>query len=220
MTAAALVIFNITRALGFLGPSAAAAILLILILLALAWSCGATRADLGLRLADVRSGLLYGLGAFGLVLAALSIAAAIPATNDFLHDSRAAISGDQLLHQIVVEIFLLTVIPEELAFRGILLGSAMRMWRPWMAALATSALFGLWHIAPTLRTLGDNSALSGASDSLGQEFLAVIGAVVATFVAGLVFCWLRLRPRSLVAPMLAHLATNGVALTVAWFVLH
>jgi membrane protease YdiL (CAAX protease family) len=33
------------------------------------------------------------------------------------------------------------------------------------------------------------------------------------------FAWLRLRSRSLVAPVLAHIATNGVALVVAWFVL-
>jgi membrane protease YdiL (CAAX protease family) len=35
-----------------------------------------------------------------------------------------------------------------------------------------------------------------------------------------VFCWLRLRSRSLIAPVMAHLATNGLALAVAWFTLH
>ena len=44
------------------------------------------------------------------------------------------------------------------------------------------------------------------------------GTVLVTFVAGLVFCWLRFRSRSLVAPILAHLSTNGVALVVAWIV--
>ena len=39
-------------------------------------------------------------------------------------------------------------------------------------------------------------------------------------VAGLVFCWLRLRSRSLIAPVMAHGATNGLALTVAWFAVH
>jgi len=37
---------------------------------------------------------------------------------------------------------------------------------------------------------------------------------------GLVFCWLRLRSRSLIAPVMAHVATNGLALTVAWFAVH
>jgi membrane protease YdiL (CAAX protease family) len=36
----------------------------------------------------------------------------------------------------------------------------------------------------------------------------------------MVFCWLRLRSGSLIAPILAHVATNGLALTVAWFTVH
>ena len=36
---------------------------------------------------------------------------------------------------------------------------------------------------------------------------------------GMVFSWLRLRSGSVLAPMLAHLATNGVTLVVAWFAL-
>jgi len=44
----------------------------------------------------------------------------------------------------------------------------------------------------------------------------VLGSVTVTFVAGLVFCWLRLRSRSLIAPVMAHCATNGLALAVAW----
>jgi len=35
-----------------------------------------------------------------------------------------------------------------------------------------------------------------------------------------VFCWLRLRSKSLLAPVLAHAATDGLALTVAWFAVH
>jgi membrane protease YdiL (CAAX protease family) len=48
----------------------------------------------------------------------------------------------------------------------------------------------------------------------------VLGSIAVTFAAGLVFCWLRLRSRSLIAPVMAHAATNGLALTVAWFAVH
>ena len=48
----------------------------------------------------------------------------------------------------------------------------------------------------------------------------VLGAVAATFLAGLVFSWLRLRAGSLVAPVIAHVATNGVALVTAWLTFH
>jgi len=189
-------------------------------LVLIAWSAGGTRADLGLGRTDVRAGVRYGAGAFGVVLLVLIVAAVIPATNGFLHDSRAKIDGSRLLYELAVSIVLLTAIPEEFAFRGVLLGSALRLWGPWRASLITSALFGLWHIEPTLHTMSDNRLVAGASTSVGGQVLVVLGAVAVTFVAGLVFCWLRLRSRSLIAPVMAHVATNGVALAVAWFTVH
>ena len=148
------------------------------------------------------------------------VAAVIPATNGFLHDSRAQISGGRLLYELAVSILLLTAIPEEFAFRGVLLGSALRLWGPLRASLVTSVLFGLWHIAPTLhtmRTTAPSRACPPASP--GRCW----------------WCSARLRSRSppawssagsgcgrrsLIAPVLAHFATNGLALAVAWFTVH
>jgi membrane protease YdiL (CAAX protease family) len=216
-TVGVLVLFSVARAFGLLGPAVLSVSLLTAALILIAWSAGATRADLGLAPADMRAGLLYGAGAFGVVLLVLLVAAVVPAINGFLHDSRAQIAGGRLLYQLGVSIVLLTAIPEEFAFRGVLLGSALRLWGPWRASLITSALFGLWHIAPTLHTMSDNRAVSGASASAGGRVLLVVGSVAVTFVAGLVFCWLRLRSRSLIAPVMGHAAVNGLALTVAWF---
>ena len=70
----------------------------------------------------MRAGLLYGAGALGIVLLVLIVAAVIPVTNGFLHDSRAQISGGRMLYELGVSILLLTAIPEEFAFRGVLLG--------------------------------------------------------------------------------------------------
>ena len=50
------------------------------------------------------------------MLAALVLAALIPATNGFQHDSRAEITGGRLAYELVVSIVLLTAIPEEFAF--------------------------------------------------------------------------------------------------------
>jgi membrane protease YdiL (CAAX protease family) len=166
------------------------------------------------------AGLRYGAGAFGVLLLVLVVAAVIPVTSGFLHDSRAQIDGGRLLYELGVSIVLLTAIPEEFAFRGVLLGSALRLWGPWRASLITSALFGLWHIAPTLHTMPDNRAVAGVSASVGGQVLLVLGSIAVTFIAGLVFCWLRLRSRSLIAPIMAHVATNGLALAVAWFTIH
>jgi membrane protease YdiL (CAAX protease family) len=219
-TVAVLVVFTVARAYGLLGPTAVAVSLLTAALILIAWSSGATRADLGLGRADIGAGLRYGAGAIGVVLLVLVVAAVIPATSGFLHDSRAQIDGGRLLYDLGVPIVLLTAIPEEFAFRGVLLGSALRMWGPWRASLITSALFGLWHIAPTLHTMSDNRAVSGLTASTGGRVLLVLGSIAVTFIAGLAFCWLRLRSRSLIAPVMAHVATNGLALTVAWFAVH
>ena len=220
LAVAVLAMFTVARSLGLLGPEVLAVSVLTAVLVLIAWSTGATSADLGLGRADVRAGLLYGAGAFGAVLLVLVVAAVIPATNGFLHDSRAQISGGRLLYELGVSIVLLTAIPEEFAFRGVLLGSALRLWGPWRASLVTSALFGLWHIAPTLHTMSDTREFAGAAAHTGGQVLLVLGSVAVTFVAGLVFCWLRLRSRSLIAPIMAHVATNALALTVAWFAVH
>jgi uncharacterized protein len=219
-SAGALVVFAAARAFVLLGPPPVAVGLLTVALALIAWSAGATLADLGLGRTDVPAGLRYGAGAFGVVLLVLVAAAVIPVTNGLLHDSRADIGGARLLYQLGVSIVLLTAIPEEFAFRGVLLGSALRLWGPRRASLITSALFGLWHIAPTLHTMSGNRAAAVASASAGGQALLVLGSIAVTFIAGLVFCWLRLRSRSLIAPVMAHVATDGVALAVAWFVVH
>jgi uncharacterized protein len=220
LTVGVLVLFTVARGYGLLGPAPLAIGLLTAALVLIAWTAGATLPDVGLGRADVRAGLRYGAGAFGLVLLVLVVAAVIPATNGFLHDSRAQISGGRMLYELAVSILLLTAIPEEFAFRGVLLGSALRLWGPWRASLITSALFGLWHIAPTLHTMTDNHLFRGEAASVAGQVLLVLGSIAVTFVAGLLFCWLRLRSRSLIAPVMAHVATNGLALTVAWAAVH
>lgn len=217
---AVLFVFALLRAFGLVGPPLLSVSLLTAILVLIAWRSGATAKDLGLGAADLRAGARYGAVAFGLVLLALAVAAVLPATRVFLHDSRAEIDGGQLAYELGVSIILLTAIPEEFAFRGVLLGSALQLWGARRASLVSSALFGLWHIEPTLHTMSGNVAVGGSSSSTAEQVLVVVGAVLVTFTAGLAFCWLRLRSESLLAPVLAHLATNGLGLAVAWVVVH
>jgi membrane protease YdiL (CAAX protease family) len=222
LTVGVLVLFTLARSFGLLNwhvPGLSIG-MLVAVLALIAWSSGATLADVGLRPRDMPAGLVYGAGACAVVLLVLAVAAVIPAANGFLHDSRAQISGGRLLYELGVSIVLFTAIPEEFAFRGVLLGSALRMWGPWRASLVTSLLFGLWHIAPTLHTMSDNHEFKAAAASVAGQVLLVLGSIAVTAVAGLVFCWLRLRSKSLIAPIMAHAATDGLALTVAWFVVH
>lgn len=219
-TSAVLVAISLAREFGLAGPTAVWVTVVLAVVLVIARRAGAGLDDLGLRWADAGAGLRYGAAAFALVLLVLTFAAVLPGTHGFLHDSRGAISGGRLVFEVGVSIVLLTAIPEEIAFRGILLGSAVREWGTWRGTLVTSALFGLWHIEPTLHTMSGNSAVEGASKTVLGQVSLVLGAVAVTFVAGLVFAWLRLRSRSLVAPIIAHVATNGLALVFAWFAVH
>ncbi len=219
LTAGVLAVFNVARGLGTFGPHPVfAALGLTIVIALLAWRSPFTFADLGLARADMRRGARFGAAAFGAVTLALVLVVIIPATCGYLDDSRGDVSGPSAAYEVVVAILVATVIPEELAFRGLLLASARGLWDDRRAVLATSVLFGLWHISPTLGTMSHNSQLGDTtSNALGETFV-VLGAVLTTFVAGVIFCWLRLRSRSLLAPVLAHLATNAVAFVLAWII--
>jgi membrane protease YdiL (CAAX protease family) len=215
LTVAVLAAVTAARALGLAGPLPVYATLMTAALVLVAWWSRATLADLGLRPEDLPAGLRYGGAAFGLVLAALLVAAALPLTRVFLDDARGEIDAGQLAYELGVNVALLTAVSEEFAFRGVLLGSAVRLWGTWRGALATSLVFGLWHVQPTLDTMDASPVARG-----GNAVLVVLGAVAVTFAAGLAFAWLRLRSRSLIAPLMAHVATNGLGLAVAWVVVH
>jgi uncharacterized protein len=214
---AVLLIYNVARGLGVFGSFGdASAILLFGAFVALAWRAGISASDLGLARDDARRGAMYGVTASIVTTLVLVIIAVMPATSDLFEDSRADVSGPRLVIEVVISIYFLTVIPEEFAFRGVLLASGRALWGDRVAILASSALFGLWHISPTLNTMSQNRQLDEATTTIAGTILVVGGSVLATFVAGLIFSWLRLRSRSLLAPVIAHLATNGVALALAW----
>ncbi len=217
---AVLVVFSLARGLGLAGRPSVSVAVVTTVLALVAWWSGASRADLGLERAAVPAGIRYGAASFGAVGLVVLLAAVVPLTQPALHDSRGDITGGRLLYELTVTVALLTAVPEEFAFRGVLLGSATALWGPRRAIWVTALLFGLWHIQPTLQTMSDNRAVGAASTQVAGRVALVAGAVAVTFVAGLAFAWLRLRSRSLVAPVLAHVATNGLALVAAWAVAH
>jgi membrane protease YdiL (CAAX protease family) len=218
---AILTAYNVVRGLGAFGRfEDAAAVGLAITMLGVARYAGLGLPALGLARSDLRRGARYGMVALAVVSAVLVVAATIPATSGFLEDERADVSFAGIVFAVVVSELVVTVIPEELAFRGVLLGAGNALWSEGRATLLSSALFGLWHISPTLGTMSSNHATASAAASATGAAAVVLGTVAATFVAGMIFCWLRLRSRSLLAPVLAHLATNGAALLVAWFVVH
>ena len=161
-------------------------------------------AELGLAREKLGSGLRWGLLAMLAVAAVIVVMVAIPATRSYFED--ADVRADSTLAHVMeplVAIPLATVVFEELIFRGVLLGVLLRFTTRVRAVIGASLAFGLWHIPPAL------------SDASGHSVLEVIGIVAGTIafttIAGALFCWLRLRSGSLLAPVLGHIASNSFA---------
>lgn len=179
---------------------------------------GLSTRELGVERSEVGAGLRLGVVAWLGVAAVLTIAAIVPATRGLLRDDRADVALASMLRTVLIVIPLGTALLEEIVFRGVLLAVIARRTTPWRAAVWSSIAFGLWHIAPTISTARGNDVTDSAS-ALGVAAL-VVGMVVAMTGAGLVFCWLRIRSRSLVAPFVLHAGVNGTAFALAWAVVH
>jgi membrane protease YdiL (CAAX protease family) len=145
---------------------------------------------------------------------AMLLAAALPMTRGFFNDARvpADAPGWERLYQTVIRIPVGTVVFEELAFRGVLLAVLCRRLRLTAAVGVNSALFGLWHIVPTLSTATANDI-----EGLARVGL-VAGSVLATAVGGVVSCALRVRGRHVLASAMVDVAFKDVGYLVSWWV--
>jgi membrane protease YdiL (CAAX protease family) len=172
-------------------------------------------AELGLGREHWKSGLAYAMAAVAVVGAVIGIGVLLPMTRPmFLNHHYATVSGALLASMVVIP--LQTVIPEELAFRGVLHGALNRAWGFRGVALAGSLLFGLWHVATSLGLTSSNVGFTRLFGGGVVGMLAgVTMAVLATGAAGFVFSWLRRRSGSLIAPIALHWSLNGLGALAA-----
>ncbi|MFD4460578.1 type II CAAX prenyl endopeptidase Rce1 family protein [Nocardia sp. NPDC058480] len=195
-------------------PIAAVALLALMRKRGLGWS------ELGLSPRHWKRGTVYALGAVAIVLTAVAIGALLPLTRPFfLADRYATISGALIASMIVIP--LQTVIPEELAFRGVLHGTLDRVLGVRGLFAAGSLMFGLWHIASSFGLTSGNKGLAGiVGGGLLGQLAGIALAVAATAAAGVVFTWLRRRSGSLLAPIALHWSLNGAGALAAAVVWH
>jgi uncharacterized protein len=172
----------------------------------IASAAGLDAAAMGLARATVGPGLGSGAAAF----AAISIVVALLGVTGVLVDDRVDVTLADMLVKALVVIPVGTVLVEEIAFRGALHGLLVATVAGRWVLPAGALLFGAWHVLPAW--------VDGATT--GSVEVGRAGAVLATFagttVAGAAFVWLRQRSGSLLAPSLAHIATNSVTFAVAW----
>ena len=177
------------------------------LLVLIARRAGLSWSELGLARDDVGRGLLFGLTAFVLIGFVLALGLVVSPVEEALHDDSVRdASGFDRWFVPLVRIPLGTALFEEILFRSVLLGSLLLSMRTWKAVAVSSLIFGLWHIVPAWETTeGGAWAITGA----------VIGTVAITSLGGALFGTLRVWSRSILAPILAHTATNSLAYAAA-----
>jgi membrane protease YdiL (CAAX protease family) len=195
------------------GAPVAVAAGLVVALLAVSRAAGLTAADLGLARHTWARGLRQGAAAAAVVLAGAVLVLALPVLRE-----RVAPGGDSwatVAVRVLLDIPFVTVVPEELAFRGVTWALLRRSAGELPATLVSSVLFGLWHLLPALSGGPANATVAGA---LGEGPVAVaagvVGTVLVTALAGVVFCRLRISAGSLLAPATLHWALNSIGVLV------
>ena len=180
--------------------------------LSAAAASGLTAADMGFAREQWPPGrLATGLaaGAAGTWL----LVATVPAARPVLNDKRInSVKGRAVAYQALVRIPIGTVLWEETAFRGVLQAALRRVMPETATIVVTSAVFGIWHIRPTLQALRAN----GLASDRRQATARLAAGVAATTASGVLLSWLRARSGSLAAPVLLHLATNSGGMAAAW----
>ena len=182
------------------------------VLLALARLAGLSWAELGLGPGTWRRGLLWAAVVIGIVAVVLAAGAALPVTREAFRDSRYQLGWADALLTAFGLIPVGTVLVEEVAFRGVLWGLLRRMRGTVVATVASSLLFGLWHILPSMRLAADSQAIGSAvGRGRSAQEVTVLGTVLFTAASGVVFCELRRRSGSILASAGLHWAVNGLS---------
>ncbi len=179
---------------------------------------GCSWTELGFGRRAVGPGLRWAAVLVAVGLLGCAVAAVLPATRQGFADTRATtLSGAAVLWHVAARIPLGTALLEEVAFRGVLYAMLARRRGVRAAILGSSLLFGLWHVLPSLELRDANAAVAALVGANMAGAVVTVGAAVAgTTLGGVLFCELRRRSGSLLAPFALHWAFNGLGLLFAW----
>lgn len=168
-------------------------------------AAGASNRQLGISRGSY--GVAVGLIGAAIVGTAAVVASRLEPTRHLFDDARA--QERSVPYETLWRIPLGTVLLEEIGFRAVLPalldgGDRRRV------SVTSAALFGLWHILPTLNTLDINNVTNRRT-----RFEAVVGGVAATAGVAVLLDELRLRSESLLTPILIHWSANAVSYAIA-----
>jgi CAAX protease family protein len=165
---------------------------------------------LGLPRAGALRGVLIGLFA-GAVIATAAVAIVryvAPAVigQPIIYEPLSRIASGDLAPHIAFFLPFGAVIPEEVAFRGTLLGGLLARYGIRTALTASAIAFALWH--------GTVAFFTVMNTSLPVVLIvpAIAGAFVVLFVGGVIMATLRVATGSLLSSIAAHWAFNAIIL--------
>ncbi len=191
-------------------PGVPLGILLTCITLVWAWRIPLTAGQLGLAsgrlLRSALLGLVVASGVGGLALLVLRFPPLMGQPVEYA--PLGSLSKEAVLWRTFIWMPLDTVIPEELAFRGVLLGMLLTRYSRVRAVVVAALVFAAWHGVIVSHTLASTNLQS----SMLLASLGVIGAFGAVFIGGVLFAWIRLRTDHLAGSVVAHWAFNAVVL--------
>ncbi|WP_037604970.1 CPBP family intramembrane glutamic endopeptidase [Streptacidiphilus rugosus] len=194
------------------------AVLAIALLSVIVRWAGGTLDDVGLAPDTLGRGARWALAIIGIVASVYLVGALLPFTRELFSDTRTGhLAGGEVALKVFVVVPLGTVLLEEYAFRGVLYGLLRRYRGTVTATAVSSVLFGLWHVLPSLHLATQKPTLTAVfgHSPLGAV-VADAGAVLFTSAAGVLFCELRRRSGSLLAPIGLHWATNALGYLAAY----
>lgn len=168
--------------------------------------------ELHLDRGSFRRGLIPSLIIMCGTIGILTIAYNIDST--LFHDNRYNKSLSEALGYAFIVIPLRTVLIEEIMFRGVLLSAFHKFVSLRNAIVASSVMFGLWHV------LSSRNVTTDLLPEFLHEYehpLMIVGIVIATTTAGLALSYLRIRYKSLFVPITLHWAINSVSVIFAYF---
>lgn len=131
----------------------------------------------------------------------------------------AKMTRRELLVDVFVRMPTGIAILEELAFRGLLYGLLKRA-LPLPAAIGGSAAaFAGWHVAVTAASAAQTNLGSARLPRLLRPYvqpLAVLGGMISTGFAGVVFALVRERTGNLAGAVIAHWLVDGIMVAALW----
>jgi membrane protease YdiL (CAAX protease family) len=121
-----------------------------------------------------------------------------------------------LLWRSIFRIPLGTALFEEMLFRGFAYGFIGKWLSGLKTVLLTSLLFASWHVVPAFKTVRFNFGVG--EFLLGSALWAVF--LIGSFIAGLIFAWIRYQGKHIAGCILAHAFINSFALILMYIAWH